>query len=188
MLLTLWRNRTRPSIVFFSSLMHLSSDPGWRQPGQKRFLMAILTIVITDISMSLDNIIAIAALAHGQLLVLSIGLVVSIIILLIGSSLIALLLKRFPYLIYLSGVVLAWVSGNLILQDTSKLLPSVHQDMLHADIVIYVFTFSHADIVIYALTFSTVLAAILVRSIRAQRPPSTPVKDVDLENTLSNKH
>lgn len=129
-----------------------------RSPEQKRFLMALLTIAITDITMSLDNIVVIAVLARDQLVVLAIGLTISIIILLVGSSLVALVLERFPNLIILSGFILAWISADLILQDTKKRLPFVGQYM------------PYSGIAIYTVTFSIVLAAIFVRWRRARRP------------------
>jgi YjbE family integral membrane protein len=158
---------TRITRIFSKSRQFIASA---RQPGQNRFLMAILAILITDVSTSLDNIIAIAALAQGQLIVLSIGLALSIIVLLIGSALVALLLERFPNLIILSGFVLAWISGNLILQDTSRWLPFVGQDMLRSSIIIY------------TLMFFFVLLAIRERRKRARRSSSTSAVDVDAKN------
>ena len=172
------QSKTRDT--FFTRVMHLCSKIGQlvtsaRQSGQRRFLMAILAIVITDGSTSLDNIVAIAALAQGQLIVLSIGLVLSIIILLIGSALVALLLDRFPNLIILSSFVLAGISGDLILQDTSKWLPFVGQDMLASGAIIYVF------IVFF------VLFAIRERGKRTPRPPSMPPENVDMGNLQMNE-
>lgn len=93
-------------------------------PGSKRLLMAIATIVIADVSTSLDNIVAIAALAHGQFLLLGIGLLISVVILLIGSALIAELIKKIPAIIILAGLILAWVSADLIINYV-KTLPNL---------------------------------------------------------------
>lgn len=145
-----------------------------RQPGQEHFFMAILAILITDVSTSLDNILAIAALAQGQIIVLGIGLVLSIIILLIGSSLVALLLERFPNLIILSGFVLGWLAGDLITQDASNLFPFISQHMLYFSIPIHM------------LTLLFVVLAIRKRRRRARRRPSILPEDVDLSKPQSN--
>src|SRR5260370_40779591 len=63
------------------------------------FLRALLTILVADVTMSLDNVLAVGALAHGNLLVLSIGSLVSIVILPIGSALIAELMTWLPLLL-----------------------------------------------------------------------------------------
>jgi len=105
-----------------------------------------------------DNVVAIAALARGHLVALGIGLVVSIIILLIGSALVAMLIERFPNLIILSGFVLAWISADLIIQDTNKWLPLV----------------GNSGFVVYLLTFSFVFVAIFMRWTRARRLVPTP--------------
>jgi len=81
------------------------------------FMPAIVTIAIADFSMSLDNALAIAALAKQNYLLLAIGLFLSVIFLLIASAGIASLIARFPVLMYLSGLILALTAGGMVLGD-----------------------------------------------------------------------
>jgi YjbE family integral membrane protein len=108
-------------------------DGGDRQTkASRRFapreslLLASLTIVVADISMSLDNVLAVAALANGNYLVLIFGILLSMILLLIASSLVAKLIERFPPLLYLAAGILAWTAGSMILNDKG-LNPYVNQ-------------------------------------------------------------
>jgi YjbE family integral membrane protein len=78
---------------------------------------AIRTIVLADVVMSLDNILAIGVAAHGNLSLLLFGLALSIPILLVGSNLVARLLGRLPILVYLGAVILIWTSVHMILDD-----------------------------------------------------------------------
>jgi YjbE family integral membrane protein len=78
---------------------------------------AIRVIVIADVVMSLDNVLAVAGAAHGNLLVVVLGIGVSIPIVIGGSSIISVLLARFPLLIDLGAAILGWVGGRMILDD-----------------------------------------------------------------------
>jgi predicted tellurium resistance membrane protein TerC len=67
--------------------------------------------------MSLDNVIAIAATANGNFLLLAIGLAVSIPIILAGAALVMALLERFPILVWAGAALLGWVAGEVIATD-----------------------------------------------------------------------
>ena len=162
-----------PLVRIFNKIGHFSAS--LRHPNQKRFLMAILAILVTDVSTSLDNVLAIAALAQGQLIILGIGLVLSIVILLIGSTLITLLLERFPNLIILSGFVLGWLAGDLITEDVSNLFLFVSQHELYFSIFIH------------TLTLLFVVLTIRERRKRARRRPLTPPNAVDTRNAQVNE-
>jgi YjbE family integral membrane protein len=85
--------------------------------GGEHLLRASLTILIADVSMSLDNVLAVAALASGNYVVLIVGLLLSVAILMVASSLVAKLLERFPVLLYAAGIILAWTAGAMVLND-----------------------------------------------------------------------
>jgi YjbE family integral membrane protein len=78
---------------------------------------AIRTIILADVVMSLDNILAVGGAAHGNLWLLLFGLVLSIPILLFGSELVARLLGRYPFLVYIGAIVLVWTAVHMILED-----------------------------------------------------------------------
>jgi YjbE family integral membrane protein len=78
---------------------------------------AVRTIVIADAVMSLDNAIAIAAAAHGNVVLIVLGLVISIPLIIFGATLIMLLLNRFPIIVIAGGALLGWIAGEVIATD-----------------------------------------------------------------------
>ena len=86
---------------------------------------AIRIVVIADIVMSLDNVIAVAAAANGQLPLLILGLAISIPMIIAGAALIMLVLDRFPALVWLGAMLLGWIAGDVIASDP------VDQGVLH---------------------------------------------------------
>ena len=78
---------------------------------------AIRIVVIADIIMSLDNVIAVAAAANGQLSLLILGLAISIPMIVAGAALIMMVLDRFPILVWLGALLLGWIAGDVIESD-----------------------------------------------------------------------
>lgn len=78
---------------------------------------AVRVVVVADIVMSLDNVIAVTAVAHGRLVLLAIGLMVSIPIIVAGAALIMALLHRLPILVWAGAALLGWVAGDTIMTD-----------------------------------------------------------------------
>lgn len=78
---------------------------------------AIWLVVIADLVMSLDNIIAVAAVAKGRYILLTIGLAISIPIVIAGSAVVLALMKRFPILVWGGAGILGWVAGDIIAGD-----------------------------------------------------------------------
>jgi YjbE family integral membrane protein len=78
---------------------------------------AIRIVVVADIIMSLDNVIAVAAAANGQLPLLVLGLAISIPMIIAGAALIMMVLDRFPILIWLGAMLLGWIAGEVIEGD-----------------------------------------------------------------------
>jgi len=74
-------------------------------------------VVIADIVMSLDNVIAVAAAANGQLQLLVLGLAVSIPMIIAGAALIMMILDRMPILVWLGAALLGWIGGDVIATD-----------------------------------------------------------------------
>ncbi|GAB1772802.1 TerC family protein [Priestia megaterium] len=75
---------------------------------------AVRTIVFADIVMGLDNVIAVAGAAHGNIILVVTGLLVSVPIIVWGSKLILYLMERFPLLVYGGAAILAYTAGNMI--------------------------------------------------------------------------
>ncbi len=78
---------------------------------------AVMTILVADAAMSVENVLGVGGAAHGDLPLLAFGLVVSIPIVLFGSGIIARALDRAPGLIWLGALALVWTSADMILGD-----------------------------------------------------------------------
>jgi YjbE family integral membrane protein len=79
---------------------------------------AVRLVVVANIVMSLDNVIAVAAVAKGNYILLTLGLVISIPIVIAGSAIILALLERFPILVWGGAAVLGWVAGDIFASDS----------------------------------------------------------------------
>jgi YjbE family integral membrane protein len=78
---------------------------------------AVLTILVADVVMSLDNVLGVAGASHGDLMLLLFGLALSVAVLMVGGSLVASLVNRFWWLTYLGSAVIAWTGAGLVLED-----------------------------------------------------------------------
>ena len=85
--------------------------------SKRGFLSILMTVIIADITMSLDNVLAVGALAAGDLPILIVGLVFSIIFLLLGSVLVSELIARLPWLLDVASLILGWTAAHMILDD-----------------------------------------------------------------------
>jgi YjbE family integral membrane protein len=80
-------------------------------------LVAIRTILIADLVMSLDNVIAVAAAAKGNIPLLVIGLALSIPLIIFGSTLLLKVMERFPIIIIAGAALLGFLAGEMLLTD-----------------------------------------------------------------------
>ena len=78
---------------------------------------AIRTILIADLVMSLDNVLAVAAAAKGNLPLLVMGLIVSIPLIIFGSTLLLKVMERFPIIITIGAALLGFLAGEMLLTD-----------------------------------------------------------------------
>jgi YjbE family integral membrane protein len=129
---------------------------------------AIRIVVIADIIMSLDNVIAVAAAANGQISLLVLGLAISIPMIIAGAALIMLVLDRFPLLVFFGAMLLGWIAGDVIATDPA-VGPMLHrlldgQIVLNIDATSALFGASHQLGFDAELdeTLASVLGAILV--------------------------
>ena len=82
-------------------------------------MAAVRTILIADLVMSLDNVIAVAAAAKGSFVLLILGLAISIPLVIFGSTLMIKLMDRFPIIITLGAALIGWVGGETIASDVA---------------------------------------------------------------------
>tara|TARA_B100000989_G_scaffold168353_1_gene125977 strand:+ start:157 stop:828 length:672 start_codon:yes stop_codon:yes gene_type:complete len=84
---------------------------------ENNLLGAIKTIIIADFVMSLDNSVAIAGAADGNIYLVIFGLLLSVPIIIWGSSIILKLIDKYPIIIYLGSALLGWIAGDMIQTD-----------------------------------------------------------------------
>lgn len=82
-------------------------------------IAAIRTILVADLVMSLDNVIGVAAAAKGNLILLTLGLGISIPLVIFGSSLMIRLMERFPVVVRLGAALIGWVGGETVVSDVA---------------------------------------------------------------------
>jgi YjbE family integral membrane protein len=82
-------------------------------------MAAVRTILIADLVMSLDNVIAVAAAAKGSMTLLILGLAISIPMVIFGSTLMIKLMERFPVIVTLGAALIGWVGGETIVGDVA---------------------------------------------------------------------
>ncbi|MFW2354760.1 TerC family protein [Hydrogenophaga sp.] len=99
-----------------------------------KLLAAIKTIIVADLVMSVDNVIAIAGAAQNagehQMLLVVLGLLISIPIIVWGSQLVIKLMARFPMIITAGGMLLGWIAGGMLVSDPVMANPDKWQWML----------------------------------------------------------
>ena len=129
-----------------------ASTPPDRTPAPKHFWQAIWYIVVADLTMSTDNVLAIAGASKGNFWLIAFGLAVSIPFIVLSSTLLSKLMDRFPVLLYLGAGILGKVGGDMILTD-----PIVER-LWHP-----------GDMVRYAVQAALVIAVIVVGRILCRR-------------------
>lgn len=78
---------------------------------------AVRTIIIADGIMGIDNVMGVAGVAHGNMLLVVIGIVITIPIIIWGSTMFIQLIERYPWLIYAGGGILAWTAAGMLTGD-----------------------------------------------------------------------
>jgi YjbE family integral membrane protein len=92
-------------------------EGGGKEHGS--LMAAVRTILIADLVMSLDNVIAVAAAAKGSMVLLILGLAISIPLVIFGSTLMIKLMERFPIIVTLGATLIGWVGGETIVSDVA---------------------------------------------------------------------
>lgn len=85
--------------------------------AEKSLWNAVRTIIIADAAMGLDNVLAVAGAAHGSFLLVVLGLLISVPVVVWGSTLIISWIERFPSLIYIGAGVLVWTAAKMIVDE-----------------------------------------------------------------------
>ncbi|RRD59028.1 TerC family protein [Comamonadaceae bacterium OH2545_COT-014] len=86
-------------------------------PAASTFWGAMKTIIVADALMGIDNVLGVAGAAHGAMDLVVIGLLVSVPIVVFGSTMVLKLVERFPAIIYIGAAVLAYTAGSMIVGE-----------------------------------------------------------------------
>ncbi|MGA2311460.1 MAG: TerC family protein [Xanthobacteraceae bacterium] len=106
------------ALIYIAVKLLVPEDRDKNEVEAATHLWRVVRIVaVADLIMSLDNIIAIAAVARGNLTLLVTGLAVSIPIILAGAALFMALLDRFPILVWAGAALLGWIAGDIMAVD-----------------------------------------------------------------------
>jgi len=105
-------------LVWIGIKLIAEDDGGDREvKASDRLLTAVWTIIVADLVMSLDNVMAVAAAAKGHIVLMSFGLIVSIPIVIIGAQVIMRLMGRYPMLVVLGGGLLGYIAAEMAIED-----------------------------------------------------------------------
>ena len=104
--------------LFWIAIKLLVPEDGDDEVASSSHLIgAIKTILVADLVMSTDNVLAVAAAAKGSVTLLTLGLLISIPLVVFGATMLMVLMERFPIIITLGAAVLGWTAGEMIVTD-----------------------------------------------------------------------
>jgi YjbE family integral membrane protein len=120
-LLTLpWLKIVGSLLLFWIGIKLLIPEEGDADiKASDQLLAAIKTILVADLVMSLDNVIAVAAAARGSVVLLILGLAISIPLVIFGATLLLKLMERFPVIITIGAGLIGWVAGEMLVADSA---------------------------------------------------------------------
>jgi YjbE family integral membrane protein len=93
--------------------------------GRKTMKAAVMSILVADVSMSLDNALAVAGAARGNIPVLMIGLVLSVALMAIAAEWVARIIERYRWLAYVGLAIVAYVSIDMILRGSNEVVKAI---------------------------------------------------------------
>jgi YjbE family integral membrane protein len=113
-----WLKLLGAAFLLWIGIKLIAEDSGSQRPvnASDRLLSAVGTILVADLAMSLDNVMAVAAAAKGDLWLIVLGLGISIPIVVVGSRVILPLIGRFPVLVFAGGGLLGYIAGEMAVE------------------------------------------------------------------------
>lgn len=115
-------------LIWIAVKLMKSEEQEENLPSSQHLGAAIKTILVADLVMSLDNVLAVAGAANGNFLLITLGLAISIPLIIWGSKLLMTLMNRFPIIVVLGVGLLGYTSGEMIMSDgaVASFMESVH--------------------------------------------------------------
>jgi len=122
----MWRELKRPSHVAVGAAALAEPDapvvPGRRRADEKSLRTAIIQIIVADISMSLDNVLAVAGAAREHPAVLIFGLAFSVVLMGVAATLIANILQKHRWIAYIGLAIILYVAAEMIFKGSRDLM------------------------------------------------------------------
>ena len=103
--------------IAYKLIADQGGDDGDHGPAATTFWGAMKTIIVADALMGIDNVLGVAGAAHGAMDLVVIGLLISVPIVVFGSTMVLKLVDRFPAIIYIGAAVLAWTAASMIVNE-----------------------------------------------------------------------
>lgn len=150
-----WLKFAGAILLVYIGVTLLLPDGENEEVGQanRGMFVAIRTILIADLVMSLDNVVAVAAAAMGDTTLLVVGLAVSIPLVIFGSTLLLKVIERFPLIVWIGAALLGFIAGELLVDD-----PALHDAMMRFDNMIGI---SHHQLALGAGVIGAVLVLMI---------------------------
>ncbi|HWQ60711.1 MAG TPA: TerC family protein [Negativicutes bacterium] len=104
-------------LVWIAAKLLLEDEGGENIEASSSMWKAVKTIIVADLIMSLDNTLAIAAVAKGDYVLLALGLALSVPLIVFGSQIIVKIMDRFPIIVYAGAGLIAWTAGEMMQGD-----------------------------------------------------------------------
>lgn len=104
-------------LVWIAAKLLLQEEESENIEAASSFWPAVKTIIVADLVMSLDNTLAIAAIANGDYLLLILGLVLSVPLIICGSQILVKVMNKFPAIVYIGAGLIAWTAGEMMVRD-----------------------------------------------------------------------
>ncbi len=108
-------------LVYIAIKLLLDEEENSSQKEIYTFAAVVWTIIVADFVMSLDNVLAVAAIAKDNISLLFLGIILSIPLIIWGSTVIVKLLERYPVLIYIGAAILGYTAGEMFVNEPNVL-------------------------------------------------------------------
>jgi YjbE family integral membrane protein len=105
------------ALVYIGCKLMVKEDSGPGVKAADSLLRAVLTVIAADAIMGIDNILAVAGVAHGHPVMVIIGLCISVPIMVLGSTLVMKLMNRFSFIVYIGAAVILYIAGTMITDE-----------------------------------------------------------------------
>jgi YjbE family integral membrane protein len=104
-------------VIAIKLMLIEEGDPDETAAAPSDLWAAVGTVMVADLIMSLDNVVGLAAVAHGDVWMLTLGLLISMPLLMFGSLFVNRLLQAYPWLVPCGAAVLGWIGGDIAMSD-----------------------------------------------------------------------